>query len=251
MTVEGSVRRPTSAVFITGTDTGVGKTHVALALIRGLVRDGRRVAAMKPVAAGATRETAATSETVARRNTGATRETSAIRQPGALHNEDALLLAAAANVAVPYETLNPYCLAPPISPHIAAEEAGIVIDPAVIRREFEKIASLADCVVVEGAGGWLAPISRTQTMEDVAVALDLPVVLVVGLRLGCLNHALLTASAVRASGLKLAHWIANEIEPQFERSAENVARLSAALGPPLAVVPHSLQRADTTFHVSL
>lgn len=239
MTVEGAGRRPTSAVFITGTDTGVGKTHVALALIRGLVRDGRRVAAMKPVAAGATREAAATPQT------------SAICQPGALRNEDALRLAAAANVAVPYETLNPYCLAPPISPHIAAEEAGIVIDPAVIRREFEKITSLADCVVVEGAGGWWAPISRTQTMEDIALALDLPVILVVGLRLGCLNHALLTASAVRASGLKLAHWIANGIEPRFERSAENVARLSAALGPPLAVVPHSLHRADIAIHVSL
>ena len=223
----GPGRTPTWSVFITGTDTGVGKTHVSLALIRGLVRDGRRVAAMKPVAAGA------------------------VAQPDGLRNEDALLLAAAANVDAPYDTLNPYCLAPPVSPHIGAEEAGMGIDPGHIRREFDKLAAQADCVIVEGAGGWLAPISGTQTMEAVALALELPVLLVVGLRLGCLSHALLTAQAVRASGLKLAHWIANAIEPQFERSAENLARLSAALGPPLAVVPHSLQRADTTIHVSL
>ncbi len=232
MTVSQDLRRAPS-VFITGTDTGVGKTHVALALIRGLAREGRRVAAMKPVAAGATSETGAG------------------RQPGGLRNEDALLLAAAANVTVPYETLNPYCLASPVSPHIAAEEAGIMIDPAAIRREFDKLAALADCVVVEGAGGWLAPISGTQTMADVALALELPVILVVGLRLGCLNHALLTARAVRASGLQLVHWIANAVEPRFERSAENLAWLSATLGPPLAVVPHSLHGADTAIHVSL
>jgi dethiobiotin synthetase len=213
--------------FVTGTDTGVGKTHVALALIRGLVRDGKRVAAMKPVAAGAA------------------------RGPEGLRNDDALQLAAAANVAAPYETVNPYCLAAPISPHIAAEDARIAIDPAAIRREFEKLASRADCVVVEGAGGWLAPISGTRTMEAVALALDLPVVLVVGLRLGCLNHALLTANAVRASGLELACWVANSIEPQFERAAENVARLSAALGPPLAVVPNSLLDVSFLLPVSL
>jgi dethiobiotin synthetase len=213
--------------FVTGTDTGVGKTHVAVALMRGLVRGGRRVAGMKPVAAGAR------------------------PAPEGLRNDDALQLAAAANIAVPYQTLNPYCLEPPVSPHIAAEEAGIEIDPAIIRREFDKLATLAECVVVEGAGGWLAPITRTATMESIALALGLPVVLVVGLRLGCLNHALLTAKAIQASGLELAHWIANAIEPQFERSPENVARLSAALGPPLAVVPHSHRSADAAITVSL
>lgn len=219
--------RARAGFFITGTDTGVGKTHVALALIRALVRDGRRVAAMKPVAAGATHE------------------------PEGLRNDDALQLAAAANVIAPYEAVNPYCLVSPVSPHIGAEEEGIVIDPARIRAEFEKLAAQADCVVVEGAGGWLAPISATQTMEAVAKALDLPVVLVVGLRLGCLSHALLTAQAVRASGLELAAWVANSIEPQFERAAENVARLSAALGPPLAVMPNSLHPVDITIPVSL
>jgi len=221
------VTRPRSGLFVTGTDTGVGKTHVAVALIRGLVRDGKRVAAMKPVAAGA------------------------VREPEGLRNDDALQLAAAANVAAPYERVNPYCLAEPVSPHIAAEAAGIEIDPAVIRREFDQLAALADCIVVEGAGGWLAPIGGARTMEAVALALDLPIVLVVGLRLGCLNHALLTARAVRASGLELAHWVANTIEPQFERAAENVARLSAVLGPPLAIVPNSLHSVDIAIPVSL
>jgi dethiobiotin synthetase len=221
------VIRSRRGFFVTGTDTGVGKTHVSLALIRGLVRGGKRVAAMKPVAAGA------------------------VRQPEGLRNDDALRLAASANVAAPYESVNPYCLAAPASPHIAAEEEGITIDPAVIRCEFERLACSADCVVVEGAGGWLAPISGTQTMQAVALALDLPVVLVVGLRLGCLNHALLTAQAVRASGLELVHWVANSIEPQFERAAENVARLSAVLGPPLAVVPNTLLDSAFLLSVSL
>ncbi len=213
--------------FVTGTDTGVGKTHVALALVRGLVRSGKRIAAMKPVAAGAA------------------------RTPDGLRNDDALQLASVANVSAPYETRNPFCFELPASPHIAAEQAGIVIDPAVICRKFEELTALADAVVVEGAGGWLAPISRTRTMEEVAQALRLPVLLVVGLRLGCLNHALLTARAVRASGLPLISWVANEIDPRFEQSAENVALLSAALGPPLAVVPASCTAAETTIPVSL
>ena len=214
--------------FITGTDTGVGKTLVASMLIRGLVAEGRRVAAMKPVAAGA------------------------VSTPAGLRNDDALCLAAAANVETPYETLNPYCLRAPVSPHIAAEEARIVIDPAVIRREFDVICASADCVVVEGAGGWLAPIGGHRTMEDIAVALGLPVILVVGLRLGCLNHAGLTARAIRASGLRLAHWVANEIDPSFERRAKNVATLSAALGAPLAVVPYAgTSAAPRTGHATI
>ena len=216
-----------SGFFVAGTDTGVGKTHIAVALLRGLVRDGMRVAAMKPVAAGAD------------------------HTPAGLRNDDALRLAAAANVTVPYSAVNPYCLAPAVSPHIAAKEAGIVIDPAKIRAEFDILAQAADYVIVEGAGGWLAPISATQTMEDVAIALDLPVILVVGLRLGCLNHAQLTARAVQASGLQLAHWLANEIDPGFERRAENLATLSASLGPALAVVPHSATPPAMTIPLSL
>lgn len=216
-----------SSFFIAGTDTGVGKTHVAVALIRELVRQGRRVAAMKPVAAGAD------------------------DTPSGLRNDDALRLADAANVTVPYERLNPFCLRAPVSPHIAAEEAGIVIDPLRITREYAAIASTADCVVVEGAGGWLTPIGATRTMEDIAMALALPVVLVVGLRLGCLSHAQLTARAVHASGLELAHWVANEIDPAFERRNENLATLSALLGPPLAVLPCASPRPAVRLHKPL
>jgi dethiobiotin synthetase len=204
---------PPAGYFIAGTDTEVGKTHTATALIRELVRRGLRVAAMKPVAAGA-------------------------QGADSPRNEDALALAAASNVSIPYETLNPYCLLPPISPHIAAKEAGIVINPAVIYAEFSKTGALCDRVIVEGAGGWLAPISDSKNMEDIAIALRLPVILVVGLRLGCLNHALLTARSIRGTGLPFAHWIGNSIDPKFERAAENIATLTAALGPPLAIFPH-------------
>jgi dethiobiotin synthetase len=219
--------RSRQGFFVTGTDTGVGKTHVTRALVRGLVRDGKRIAAMKPVAAGST------------------------HTPDGLRNDDALRLAAAANVEAPYQTVNPYCFEAPVSPHIAAESAGIMIDPEVIWREFERLAAHADAVLVEGAGGWLAPIGPARTMEDVAVALRLPVLLVVGLRLGCLNHALLTARAVHASGLRLAHWVANEIDARFEQSRENVALLSAVLGPPLARVPHSATPEDLALSVTL
>ena len=200
--------------FVAGTDTGVGKTRVAAALIRALVKQGLRVAAMKPVAAGA----CAT-------DTG-------------LRNADALALAAAANVEAPYEMVNPYCFAPAVSPHIAAREAGVIVEPDVVRRHFDLLAARADCVVVEGAGGWLAPIGERQTMADIAVALGLPVLLVVGLRLGCLSHALLTARAIREDGLPLAGWIGNHVDPAFERGSENVATLEQLLGcEPIALMP--------------
>src|SRR5665213_3141995 len=152
-------------VFVTGTDTGVGKTVLAAALVRTLVRQGLRVAAMKPIASGADSTAAG------------------------LRNADALILAQAANVAAAYCTINPYCFAPAIAPHLAAREAGVVIDTALLCERFRELADRADCVVVEGAGGWLTPIGPAQTMADVAAALSLPVVLVVGLKLGCLNHA--------------------------------------------------------------
>jgi len=207
-------------VFITGTDTGVGKTVVGAALVRGLVADGLRVAVMKPVASG--------SEPT----------------PEGLRNEDALALMAAANVASPYSQVNPYCFEPPISPHIAAEEAGVLIDPGIIRENFELLAAAGDLVVVEGAGGWLAPIGRLDSIADLATSLGLPVVLVVGLRLGCISHAVLTKRAVEADGVRLAGWVANIIDPEMARTAENLATLVRLLGePPLAVVP--AQRRDS------
>jgi dethiobiotin synthetase len=197
--------------FIAGTDTGVGKTRIAVDIVRALVREGWRVGVMKPVAAGAE----PTSE--------------------GLRNTDALELMRASNVSAPYAAVNRYCLPEPASPHIAARMADIEIDRARIVREFQLLSNTtrAQAVVVEGAGGWLAPISPSESMADVAVALGLPVLLVVGLRLGCLNHALLTARAIESSGLTLAGWIANHLQPHFEHADENIALLEQHLRGPL------------------
>ena len=200
--------------FVTGTDTGVGKTVVAAALTRALVARGLRVAVMKPIASG--------SDPTAQ----------------GLRNSDALTLMAAANVTAPYEVVNPYCFLPPISPHIAAREAGVAIDLTLLRSRFDSLAGASDYVIVEGAGGWLAPISDAATMADLAAALALPVLLVAGLRLGCLNHSLLTRESLRTRGAAFAGWIANAIDPHFDRPAENLATLTARLGePPLAHIP--------------
>jgi dethiobiotin synthetase len=201
-------------VFITGTDTGVGKTVVAAAVVRGLVARGLRVAVMKPVASGSE------------------------RTPEGLRNEDALRLIAASNVAAAYERVNPYCFEPAISPHIAAEEAGIAIDLTRIRQSFEGLASSSDRIVVEGAGGWLAPVGSHDTIADLAAVLELPTVLVVGLRLGCINHALLTKLAIHSRGVRFAGWVANTIDPAMSRRRENIETLTRLLGePPLAMVP--------------
>lgn len=198
--------------FIAGTDTGVGKTVIAAAMVRALVRGGQRVAVMKPVAAGAD------------------------PTPDGLRNSDALELAAAANVPTPYRILNPICLDLPASPHIAASKAGIRIDRAVISQAYAEVSNVRpspDIVIVEGAGGWLAPISDTETMADIARSLALPVILVVGMRLGCLNHALLTADAITAAGLPFAGWVANHIQPDFAYATENVTTLERRLQAPL------------------
>lgn len=207
-------------VFVTGTDTGVGKTVVAAGLVRGLVPQGLRVAVMKPVASGSQR----TAE--------------------GLRNEDALTLIAASNVAAPYERVNPYCFEPPISPHIAADEAGIEVDLAQIRRDFDALAESSDWIVAEGAGGWLAPIGPVTGIQDLARTLHLPVVMVVGLRLGCINHALLTKLAIEAHGAQFAGWIANTLDPAMPRRTENVETLARLVGqPPLALVPTLLPEA--------
>jgi dethiobiotin synthetase len=202
-------------LFITGTDTGVGKTVVAAALTRALVAEGHRVAVMKPVASGSER----TAE--------------------GLRNEDALALMAASNVPAPYDLVNPYCFEPAISPHIAAEDVGITVDTAILRRNFDTLAAAADVVIVEGAGGWLAPISRTASIKDIATALGLPVLVVVGIRLGCINHARLTKLAIEElHGATLAGWVANTIDPAMPRQKENLETLTRHLGaPPLAIIP--------------
>ncbi len=214
------------SLFVAGTDTGVGKTWVATRLITALAAAGHRVAGMKPVAAGAELTT------------------------HGWRNDDALDLAAAGNVRLPYEMTNPACLPRATSPHLAAREAGTVIALPAIREAFDAIQTRTDVIVVEGAGGWLAPIAEPATahdpgptMQDVALALRLPVVLVVGIRLGCLSHALLTAAAICQSGLPLAGWIANPVDPGFADTAAYVEslrlRLPAALlwSAPQVILP--------------
>jgi dethiobiotin synthetase len=202
-------------IFVTGTDTGVGKTLVACGLVRGLTALGARVAVMKPVASGAQLTSAG------------------------LRNADALALAASSNVSLPYETLNPYCFEPAISPHIAAKEAGIEVDIGKIKHIYDTIASEADWVVVEGAGGWFAPVNAHQSIADLAWGLSLPALMVVGVRLGCLNHAQLTRLAIESRGVTFAGWIASCGEAQLERLEENLATLERVLGErALAVVPY-------------
>lgn len=196
-------------VFITGTDTGVGKTLVAATMLRALARAGLKTVGMKPVASGSA------------------------QTPGGLRNEDALALQTAANVARPYELVNPYAFAPPIAPHLAAAEAGAVIALPKILESFRQLCAGADAVIVEGVGGWQVPLAENFALPDLARSLGLPVVLVVGMRLGCLNHALLSARAIRADGLRLAGWVANCMDTAFEHRADNVATLERCMSAPL------------------
>jgi dethiobiotin synthetase len=217
--------------FVTGTDTGVGKTRVAVALIHALRAQGLRVAAMKPVSAGhAPQGDSDPLRAEARVESYA---------PGEL-NEDVAALLQAANVAADLRDVNPYAFAEPIAPHIAAQQAGVRIDLDVIAGAFARLAAAADVVVVEGAGGWRVPLNEREDMADLAQRLGLPVVLVVGLRLGCLNHALLTAESIAQRKLPWAGWVGNHIEPEMACQAENIAALNARLpGPCLGI--HSYQ----------
>ncbi|MEE8429563.1 MAG: dethiobiotin synthase [Gammaproteobacteria bacterium] len=195
--------------FITGTDTGVGKTLTALGLMRGLQERGRQVVGMKPIACGGQ------------------------YRGDALCNEDALALQQAGSISLSYRQVNPVLFEPPIAPHIAAQESSRPIDVAELLTAFQDLASRADCVVVEGAGGWLVPLNKSDNMATLAQSLALPVILVVGLRLGCLNHALLTAASIHSYGLTLAGWVANHIDPGFQRADDNIAALEERIPAPL------------------
>ncbi len=200
--------------FVTGTDTGCGKTEISLGLIQALRQRGLAVQAMKPVASGC--------------------------EPGpqGLTNPDARRLLAQSSLAVPYAWVNPYAFAPPIAPHIAAREAGVEIDLALIQAKAGALAARADLLIVEGVGGWRVPLGPDLELGDLARGLGLPVILVVGLRLGCLNHALLTAESLLAGGASLAAWVANQVDPGLERREENIRTLASLLPAPcLGVVP--------------
>lgn len=192
-------------VFVTGTDTGVGKTRVAIALIHALRARGLRVAAMKPVSAGSAR--------------------------GEL-NEDVVKLVEAANVAADLHDINPYAFTEPVAPHIAAQQAHVRIDLDCIAAAYARLAANADAVVVEGAGGWRVPLNEREDMADLAQRLGLPVLLVVGLRLGCLNHALLTAESIGRRQVPWAGWVGNQVDATMTYSAENIATLRTRLPAP-------------------
>lgn len=207
-----------TTLFVTGTDTGVGKTLCSAALLQALARRHQRVVGMKPVAAGL------------------------VEHHGAMVSEDVLMLRAASTLAVPAALDNPVALPEPLSPHLAARHAGRVVRVAELLAPARALQQQADALVVEGAGGWRVPLNDDETLADFARALGAPVVLVVGLRLGCLNHALLTAEAIRHDGLHLAGWVANRIDPAMAAADENLGHLRAKLGAPLlGVVPWSAE----------
>lgn len=209
--------------FITGTDTGVGKTVITAGLLRALQSGGRRCIGMKPVAAGCE------------------------LRNGVWHNEDVDHLLGASNVALDANDINPYRLRAAIAPHIAAKQDDVAIDPANIRKAFQALAERADIVLVEGVGGFVVPLNDDEDTAGLARALGLPVILVVGLRLGCLNHALLTAEAIAARGLRLAGWIGNCIDPDMPVRDENIAALNARLvAPCLGIVPWLADSTDST-----
>lgn len=204
------------ACFVTGTDTEVGKTFVSCAMLAHLASRGLRVVGMKPVAAGLT------------------------QHQGASFNEDVARLIEASNVRADASLINPFRITEPIAPHIGAAEEGIELSPLPILNAFRQLREMADVVVVEGVGGFRVPLGPSYDTADLAAELGLPVILVVGMKLGCISHALLSAEAIRARGLAFAGWIANRVDPRMLRIDENISALEQRLGAPLlASVPHS------------
>lgn len=202
--------------FITGTDTDVGKTVATCQLLRAFAANGQRALGMKPVASGCE------------------------LRDGELWNADVAAHAAASNLAAPLALVSPYRFAPPVSPHLAAREAGVELDLEHLAACADQLQTLSDVLLIEGAGGWFAPLSDTASMQDLALRLNAPVILVVGMRLGCLNHALLTVQAIRQSGLLLAGWIANAVDPAMRSYADNLAYLRQHIPAPLiAEIPWS------------
>ena len=195
--------------FVTGTDTGCGKTLATLTLMEALAAGGRRVAGMKPVAAGAE------------------------STPEGLRNQDALAIQARCRPPQPYERVNPCCLATPAAPHLAARAEGRIIDLTAIRHACDELRAEADHLVVEGVGGWRVPLTEDHEVADLCRLLELPVILVVGLELGCLNHALLSTAAILESGIPLVGWIATSLTPEMPFEQENLAALTERIPVPL------------------
>jgi dethiobiotin synthetase len=200
-------RNTTRGIFVTGTDTGVGKTRVAAGLLRSLAGQGSRAIGFKPVAAGI--------------------------EPGATLPRDVQELRTASNVAAPLVLVNPYAFAPAIAPHVAAAQAGVRIRMDRIVAAYRCLADISDVVIAEGAGGVLVPLDEHHDMLDIAAQLELPVLLVVGVRLGCINHALLSAQAIERRGLRLAGFVANRIDPAMSEPDASIATIASRLSAPL------------------
>jgi len=215
-----------SAVFVAGTDTGIGKTHVACTLLHALRAAGHDACGMKPVASGC------------------------LDTPAGLRNEDALALRAAVDHAPAYELVNPVALRDPLSPHLAARHDGVSITLPPLRAAFDQLAAQHRHVVVEGVGGWLVPLAPDLFASDIARQWRLPVILVVGLRLGCLSHALLSARAIIDDGCELLGWIGNRVDPAMEAVEENLDTLAELLPAPcLGVLPHGVDAAEAAAHL--
>jgi dethiobiotin synthetase len=215
-----------SAVFIAGTDTGIGKTHAACALIHALREAGHTTCGMKPVASGCE------------------------STPQGLRNEDALALQAASSMAVDYDLINPMALSEPMAPHLAAAHEGVAISLSPLRFAFDQLRENHRRVVVEGVGGWLVPLAPELSAADIAKEWQLPVILVVGLRLGCLNHALLSARVIQTDGCQLLGWIGNTIDPHMLALDENLATLRELMPVPcLGVLPHNVAPEQAATHL--
>jgi len=213
---------PAPGYFITGTDTGVGKTAITLGLMQLLQDRGRRVVAMKPVASGCERTAAG------------------------LRNADAMALLQQASVRLEYDRVNPYAFEPACAPHIAADRAGVRIDTGAIGAGFNALKERAEIVLVEGVGGWQVPLNDRETVADLAARLELGVILVVGIRLGCLSHALLTTEAITAAGLELVGWVANRLPPTPEFGDENISTLKSSICAPLLGITPALSPVSPT-----
>lgn len=201
-------------IFITGTDTGCGKTEITLGLMHCLQGRGAAVLGMKPVASGAS------------------------ATPQGLRNEDALRIQQQCSERLPYDWVNPFAYEPPIAPHLAAQAAARPIEIQSIVNGYARLSGMADWIIVEGVGGWSVPLNGAATAGDLACRLELPVVLVVGMRLGCINHALLTEAAVRQSGARLLGWIGNQLERDMQAREGNLRTLHERLSAPcLGEVP--------------
>ena len=204
----------TRGIFIAGTDTGIGKTLAAAALLAAVNDAGHRSVGMKPVASGCD------------------------MTPAGLRNDDALQLIEHSAGAPPYKLVNPYALPEAVAPHLAARAAGVEISAGPIISAFDALCTNVQCVVVEGVGGWAVPLGPALMQADLVRALELPVILVVGLRLGCLNHALLSARAIATDNCRMVGWIGNRIDPQMARVEDNLATLQERLPAPcLGILP--------------